>query len=108
MMWGELLGVALVSASAVLGISFLMLNFPLLFTLIRLAGEVTSSFWGLRCGGKRGALTLRFFQCRKKKNLPLTLPPAQSGSREGNQRRKSFHLGDRRTEGNQRKNGPVL
>lgn len=58
MMWGELLGVALVSASAVLGISALMLNFPLLFTLFRLAGGGYLLFLGITMWREKGSFDL--------------------------------------------------
>ncbi len=58
MMWGELLGVGLVSASAVLGISALMLHFPLLFMILRLGGGGYLIFLGIKMWRDRGRFEL--------------------------------------------------
>ncbi|MGL5297122.1 MAG: LysE family translocator, partial [Plesiomonas sp.] len=38
MMWGELIGVAVVAVSSVIGVASLMLNYPTLFQLLKYAG----------------------------------------------------------------------
>ncbi|WP_027370828.1 LysE family translocator [Desulfovermiculus halophilus] len=58
MMWGELFGVGLVATSAVLGISALMLNFPLVFTIFKLAGGGYLLFLGISMWRDQGSVDL--------------------------------------------------
>lgn len=48
MMWGELVGVALVSVASVSGVAAVMLNHPALFTLLKYAGGAIWSTWAFR------------------------------------------------------------
>ncbi len=58
MMWGELLGVAIVAISAVLGVAALMLNFPQLFVALKLLGGAYLIWIGIQLWRNRGKLAL--------------------------------------------------
>jgi len=58
MMVGEVLGVALVAISAVLGVSVVMLKFPLLFSLIKFGGAAYLLFLGINMWRSKGKLSL--------------------------------------------------
>lgn len=58
MMAGELVGVALVSVSAVLGIAAIMLNYPWLFTALKLIGASYLLYLGIEMWRSRGKLAI--------------------------------------------------
>ena len=58
MMAGELVGVALVSVSAVLGIAAIMLNYPWLFTALKLIGGSYLLYLGIEMWRSRGKLAI--------------------------------------------------
>ena len=58
MMAGELVGVALVSVSAVLGIAAIMLNYPWLFTALKLIGGGYLLYLGIEMWRSRGKLAI--------------------------------------------------
>jgi len=58
MMVGEVLGVALVAISAVLGVSVVMLKFPMLFSLIKFGGAAYLLFLGINMWRSKGKLSL--------------------------------------------------
>ncbi|WP_045495973.1 LysE family translocator [Vibrio hyugaensis] len=58
MMAGELVGVALVSVSAVLGIAAIMLNYPWLFTALKLIGASYLLYLGVEMWRSRGKLAI--------------------------------------------------
>lgn len=59
MMWGELLGVALVSVLAVLGVANIMLNFPMLFLGIKYLGGAYLVYLGLQLWLSKGRMALK-------------------------------------------------
>ena len=58
MMAGELVGVALVSVSAVLGIAAIMLNYPWLFTALKLIGGSYLLYLSIEMWRSRGKLAI--------------------------------------------------
>ncbi|WP_428622977.1 LysE family translocator [Sedimenticola sp.] len=58
MMAGELLGVGLVAAAAVIGVAALMLNYPLLFELFKYLGGAYLAFLGIQMWRSRGKLAI--------------------------------------------------
>ncbi len=56
MMVGELLGVALVGVAAVIGVAAVMLQYPLLFTLIKFAGGVYLCYLGVQMWLSKGKM----------------------------------------------------
>ena len=58
MMIGEVIGVALVAVSAVLGVSVIMLKFPLLFSLVKFGGAAYLLFLGINMWRSKGKLSL--------------------------------------------------
>ncbi|HDM8231458.1 TPA: LysE family translocator [Vibrio campbellii] len=58
MMAGELVGVALVSVSVVLGIAAIMLNYPWLFTALKLIGGGYLLYLGIEMWRSRGKLAI--------------------------------------------------
>ncbi|ADN74836.1 Lysine exporter protein (LYSE/YGGA) [Ferrimonas balearica DSM 9799] len=56
MMAGELLGVAMVSLSAVLGVAALMLNLPMLFTVLKMVGGAYLLYLGIQMWRSEGRL----------------------------------------------------
>ena len=58
MMAGELVGVALVSVSAVLGIAAIMLSYPWLFTALKLIGSGYLLYLGIEMWRSRGKLAI--------------------------------------------------
>ncbi|WP_028583051.1 LysE family translocator [Desulfogranum mediterraneum] len=61
MMWGELVGVALVSAAAVIGVASVMLHHPLLFQLLKYLGGGYLGYlgWQLWCSRGKMAISAR-------------------------------------------------
>jgi len=60
MMLGEVLGVAIVAISAVLGVSVVMLKFPSLFSLLKLCGAGYLLYLGINMWRSKGKLSLSF------------------------------------------------
>jgi threonine/homoserine/homoserine lactone efflux protein len=58
MMWGELLGVALVAVAAVLGVSTVMLQFPQVFNILKLVGAGYLMYVGINMWQSKGKLAL--------------------------------------------------
>lgn len=58
MMWGEMLGVALVSFAAVLGVATLMLNYPSIFMVLKWVGGAYLVWTGLSLWQSKGKLAL--------------------------------------------------
>lgn len=58
MMWGELIGVALVSIAAVAGVAAIMLNHPQAFTLLKYCGGAYLGYIGVQTWRARGNMTL--------------------------------------------------
>ncbi|MDE1254894.1 LysE family translocator [Vibrio aestuarianus] len=58
MMIGELVGVAVVSVAAVLGIASIMLSFPWLFTLFKTVGALYLGYLGVQMWRSKGKLAL--------------------------------------------------
>jgi homoserine/homoserine lactone efflux protein len=58
MMWGELLGVALVSVAAVAGVATIMLQHPQAFTLLKYCGGGYLAFLGVQMWRSKGKMTL--------------------------------------------------
>ncbi len=62
MMWGELLGVALVALAAALGIAALLLRYPTAFVAFKLAGGLYLGWLGVQLWRSRGRLALKLDQ----------------------------------------------
>lgn len=58
MMWGELVGVALVSFAAVAGVATIMLQFPSLFVLLKLVGGGYLVWLGIQLWLSRGKMAM--------------------------------------------------
>lgn len=58
MMAGELVGVGLVAAAAVIGVAALMLNYPLLFELFKYLGGAYLGYLGIQMWRSRGKLAI--------------------------------------------------
>jgi homoserine/homoserine lactone efflux protein len=58
MMWGELVGVALVSIAAVAGVAAIMLNHPQVFILLKYCGGGYLTYVGIQTLRSRGKMTL--------------------------------------------------
>ena len=58
MMWGEMLGVALVAILAVCGVAAIMLQFPAFFQGFKVAGAVYLTYIGLQMWRAKGKLAL--------------------------------------------------
>lgn len=58
MMWGELLGVAVVSIAAVAGVATVMLNYPSLFILLKYVGGGYLTYLGLRLWQSKGKMAI--------------------------------------------------
>ena len=58
MMWGELLGVAIVAIAAVIGVSAVMLQHPQTFSVLKLIGAGYLAFIGINMWRSRGKLAL--------------------------------------------------
>ncbi len=58
MMWGELLGVALVAIAAVLGVSAAMLQFPQVFSVLKLLGAGYLIYVGINMWRLKGKLVI--------------------------------------------------
>ena len=58
MMWGELLGVALVAISSVIGVATLMLKYPEVFQVVKLIGALYLCYVGINMWQAKGALAI--------------------------------------------------
>ncbi len=58
MMWGELLGVALVAIAAVVGVSAAMLQFPQVFSVLKLLGASYLIYVGINMWQSKGKLAI--------------------------------------------------
>lgn len=58
MMWGELLGVATVAITAVLGVSTVMLKFPTVFSVFKLMGAAYLLYIGINMWRSKGKMAL--------------------------------------------------
>ncbi len=58
MMWGELIGVGLVSIAAVAGVAAVMLNYPTLFVFLKYAGGGYLCYLGIQMWRSRGKMAL--------------------------------------------------
>ncbi|QBG35843.1 LysE family translocator [Litorilituus sediminis] len=58
MMWGELLGVAVVALAAVLGVSAVMLKFPQVFNVLKLFGAAYLAYVAINMWRSKGKLAL--------------------------------------------------
>jgi len=58
MMWGELLGVALVAIAAVVGVSAVMLQFPQIFNVLKLIGAGYLLYVGINMWQSKGKLAV--------------------------------------------------
>ncbi len=56
MMWGELIGVAVVAIASVIGVSTIMLQFPKMFVLLKLIGASYLFFVGINMWRLKGKL----------------------------------------------------
>lgn len=59
MMWGELVGVALVSILAVVGVANIMLNYPTLFLLVKYLGGAYLMYLGVQMWLSKGSMALK-------------------------------------------------
>ena len=58
MMWGEVLGVAVVAIAAVVGVSAVMLKFPAIFSVLKLLGACYLLFIGINMWRSKGKLAI--------------------------------------------------
>jgi len=58
MMWGELLGVAVVAISAVLGVAKIMLSYPEVFTVLKVIGAAYLSYIAINMWRAKGKLAI--------------------------------------------------
>ena len=59
MMWGELLGVAVVAIAAVLGVATVMLNYPTAFVIFKWCGGLYLAYLGIQMWLSKGKLSLQ-------------------------------------------------
>lgn len=74
MMYGELLGVAIVASSSVIGVATIMLNYPTIFVVLKYAGGAYLIYLGISMWLSRGKMALDLEKCNynvSKKNLAL-------------------------------------
>jgi homoserine/homoserine lactone efflux protein len=62
MMWGELIGVALVSIASVVGVAGLMLNYPIIFLALKYAGGTYLFYLGFKMLRSEGKIPEKFEQ----------------------------------------------
>jgi homoserine/homoserine lactone efflux protein len=58
MMWGELIGVGLISVAAVIGVAAIMLKYPTVFLLLKFAGGSYLCYLGIQMWRSRGKMAL--------------------------------------------------
>jgi len=72
MMWGELLGVALVSVLAVIGVASVMLNYPQVFDLVKYLGGAYLVYLGVQLWRSKGKMAVQ-----SDNDAPLNISPSQ-------------------------------
>lgn len=65
MMWGELLGVGLVSVAAVAGVAAVMLNYPTVFLVLKYVGGAYLGYLGIQMWRSKGKMALSEKSCTK-------------------------------------------
>lgn len=65
MMWGELIGVGLVSVLAVIGVASIMLNYPVAFLILKYAGGSYLIYLGIQMWRSRGRMAIDFSDASK-------------------------------------------
>lgn len=73
MMWGELVGVAIVSSGSVLGVAAVMLNYPTLFLVLKYVGAGYLLFLGGQMWLSRGKMIVSEEQSDKSRHSALSL-----------------------------------
>ncbi|MFL7009400.1 LysE family translocator [Enterovibrio norvegicus] len=73
MMWGELIGVALVSISSVIGVAAIMLNYPSLFSVLKYVGGAYLFYLGLQMWMSRGKMAIPSDLSAGTDTSPMTL-----------------------------------
>ena len=63
MMYGELLGVGIVSSSSAIGVAALMLQYPMIFMALKYAGGAYLGYLGIQMWLSRGKMSLNTLQC---------------------------------------------
>jgi len=63
MMYGELLGVALVATSSVVGVASIMLTYPIVFTVLKYLGGLYLFYIGISMWFSRGKMALDLEEC---------------------------------------------
>jgi len=64
MMWGELIGVGLVSVAAVVGVAAVMLNYPIIFLVLKYVGGGYLCYLGIQMWCSKGKMAL----CKRNEN----------------------------------------
>ncbi len=59
MMWGELIGVGLVTVLAITGVAAIMLNYPLFFAIFKLVGGAYLGYLGIQLWRSKGKMALQ-------------------------------------------------
>ena len=77
MMYGELLGVGLVAAAAVVGVAAVTLRYPALFLLFKIAGGTYLGYLGVQLWRSRGALAMRSDMTTGQRNMSARTLAAQ-------------------------------
>jgi homoserine/homoserine lactone efflux protein len=74
MMYGELLGVAIVATSSVIGVAAIMLTYPTIFMVLKYAGGAYLIYLGITMWLSRGKMALNLEECSfnvSKRNLAM-------------------------------------
>lgn len=74
MMYGELIGVALVATSSVIGVATIMLKYPTIFLVLKYGGGAYLIYLGIQMWLSRGKMALNLEECNyniSKKNLAI-------------------------------------
>ena len=74
MMYGELIGVALVATSSVVGVATVMINYPTFFLVLKYGGGAYLIYLGIQMWLSRGKMALSLDECNyniSKKNLAI-------------------------------------
>jgi homoserine/homoserine lactone efflux protein len=73
MMWGELLGVGLVSIAAVAGVAAVMLNYPAVFLVLKYIGGAYLGYLGIQMWRSKGKMALAEINSEKVEFSPKEL-----------------------------------
>lgn len=73
MMWGELIGVALVSIASVVGVAAIMLNYPNVFALLKYAGGAFLIYLGIQMWLAKGKMAISENPSQQKNTAPIAL-----------------------------------